>query len=233
MNKSDLMQLRNKFLFASDWHIHTNYVHGKHSVLECVNKAKENNLKLIVIIEHVRRSLTYDFSDLLGEIEVAREKSPKLKILSGAEAKVISIDGDLDISLEVTERVDLIYGAFHSWFKQTMPTKEEYIEALLNVLKRKEIDIWAHPLLLPKRYGIYFEDDEILKIIQSVKKYKILVEINLRYKLPPINFLNMVLKESIPFVISSDAHSKYKIWDKSKPDLFSSEVWQKISEVKL
>jgi len=57
MNKSDLMQLRNKFLFASDWHIHTNYVHGKHSVLECVNKAKENNLKLIVIIEHVRRSM--------------------------------------------------------------------------------------------------------------------------------------------------------------------------------
>lgn len=227
MNKSNLMHLRDKFLLTSDWHIHTNYVHGKHTIPECVKKGEENGLKLIVIVEHVRQNLTYDFSELLEEIDMTKKES-KIKLLSGAEAKVKDINGSLDMSSKVKKKVDVVYGAFHSWFKQTTPAKEEYLEALLNMIKRKEIDIWAHPFLLPTRYGIHFEDNEILEIVKTIKKYEIFVEINLRYKLPPTNFLNTIFKVSIPFVISSDAHSKYEIWDKSKPDFFSSEVWQKI-----
>jgi len=80
-----------RYQLSSDLHIHTNYVDGKHSVAECVKKAEENGLELIAITEHVRRSLTYDFSELLQDIYEARERS-RVRILVGAEAKVIDAD---------------------------------------------------------------------------------------------------------------------------------------------
>jgi len=228
--KKNLNQLRESYLLSSDWHIHTNYVHGRHTISECIEYARKRGLKLIVIVEHVRKKLTYDFAKLLKEVNKEREKS-KIKVLLGAEAKVIDINGDLDISRKVKRKLDVLYGAFHSWFYQTTPTKEEYIETLLNMIKKREFDVWAHPFLLPTNYGIQFNDDEFLEIINAIKKYKIFIELNLLYKLPPSDFLTFILEESVPIVIGSDAHSKYEIWDGKKPDFINFECWQKIKEI--
>jgi histidinol phosphatase-like PHP family hydrolase len=229
MNKYDIKQLREKFLLDSDWHIHTNYVHGMHSLSECIKKAESNNLKLIAIVEHVRQNLTYDFLELLKEINRMRKESNVI-ILLGAEAKIKDEEGNLDISPMVEKKVDIVYGAFHSWFKNSKPKKEEYIEALLNMIKKGVIDIWAHPLLLPRRYNIYFEDEKIIEIIDTLKRYGTYLEINLNYKLPPTNFLNLALEASIPFVIGSDAHNKNQIWNKNKPNFIKLKIWKRIIE---
>jgi len=229
INQNDLIKLKNKFLFNSDWHIHTNYVHGKNSILQCAQKAKDNNLQLIVIIEHVRKKLTYNFSDFLKDIEVAKGISG-IQILSGVEAKVIDIRGNLDLPSMVIDKVDLIYGVFHSWFKDTIPIKKEYLKALFNLIEKRRINLWGHPFLIPEKYNIHFRKDEILKIIQFIKENELFIEINLRHQLPPSNFLNIILEQSVPFVISSDAHNCMEIWNKEKPIFINSQIWQKMKK---
>lgn len=212
---------------SSDLHIHTNYVDGKHSVAECVKKAEENGLELIAITEHVRRNLTYDFSGLLRDLYKAREKS-RLNILIGAEAKVIDLDGNLDIPDQVRQKVDVVLGCFHSWFEEVPPTKGKYLEALLNMIRKRKADIWAHPFLFASNYNLDFEVGKVVEIIQALKESGILFEINLRHRCPQEPFLTLLLNEKIPWVIGSDAHYDKEIWDRVKPDFINLENWQKM-----
>ena len=80
-----------------DCHVHTSYTDGKNSVFEYCQKAKENNLKSILFSEHVRKDISYDYADFLLQINKAKCTFKDLKILSGCEAKVLNLDGDLDV----------------------------------------------------------------------------------------------------------------------------------------
>lgn len=211
--------------FSSDLHIHTNYVDGKHSVAECVKKAEENGLELITITEHVRRNLTYDFSKLLQDVYEAREKSG-LNVLVGAEAKVIDGEGNLDISPWVREKVDVILACFHSWFGKTAPKKDEYLNALLNMIRKRNADIWAHPFLLAHNHNFHFDATEVLEIIKALKDNGAFFEVNLRYQCPPEPFLTLLINARVPWVIGSDAHCVEEIWHKKRPGFINMESWQ-------
>ena len=54
-----------EFLSLGDWHVHTSYTDGKNTVYELCRRARENRLRLIAFTEHVRRTLTYRFEDLV------------------------------------------------------------------------------------------------------------------------------------------------------------------------
>jgi histidinol phosphatase-like PHP family hydrolase len=153
------------------------------------------------------------------------KKKSSLNILSGFEAKVINQDGELDISTETKNSSDLVYGAFHSWFEPTVPSKESYIATVKNMLCRKEIDVWAHPFSFSSRNQIIIEQNEIIEIVQLAKKYDILMEINLKHQTPNETVINIMLEHSVPFIISSDAHNKLDIWDKSKPSFICDKTW--------
>ena len=227
METASLAYKLKRYQFSSDLHIHTNYVDGKHSVAECVKKAEENGLELIAITEHVRRNLTYDFSKLLQDVYEAREKSG-LNVLVGAEAKVIDGEGNLDIPHWVKEKVDVVSACFHSWFDKTGPKKDEYLNALLNMIRRHDTDIWAHPFLFLSNYNLHIEVNEVPEIINALKENGVFFEINLRYQCPPELFLTLLIDERVPWVIGSDAHQKDHIWDRTKPDFINPDSWGKL-----
>lgn len=233
MKKNNIKEYQ-RHIFLSDFHIHTNYVHGNNSVKECVNIAKKNGLNVIGIVEHIRRIPTYDFNQLYQEVMKEKQRNKDIEILLGLETKILNREADLDIKDELIKdkRIDFIIGVFHSWPLENSPNSNDYLKMLENMIKKRIINVWGHPFLLPKTYGFHFDDNEILEIIELVKKCETLVEINLRYGLPPVNFLNLVLKESIPFVIGSDAHTKCEIWNTNRPDFVNPEIWQKMKEIK-
>lgn len=223
-----------KHAFSSDFHIHTNHVHGANSIEECVSAAKKNGLHVIGIVEHTRRRPTYDFNQLYQEVMKERQRNEDVEVLLGLEAKVLNREAELDIKDELIkdERVDFIIGVFHSWPLGNLPNSRDYVEMLENMLKRRIIDVWGHPFLLAETYGFQFDDSEILEITELVIKCETIVELNLRYGLPPVKFLNHVLEESIPFVIGSDAHAKDEIWNTNRPDFVPPEIWQEMKEIK-
>src|ERR1700683_4175511 len=96
-----------------DYHIHTTFSDGQNSVEEIAKCCKELGLQEIGITDHVRRKLTYNFSDLVMDIKRA-EKKYHIKIWRGAEARILP-DGQLDISAEVIRATDFVIGSIHTW----------------------------------------------------------------------------------------------------------------------
>ena len=105
-----------KYLSEGAWHIHTNFVDGLNSVTEYCCFAEKANLPLLAFTEHVRRTLTYDFTEFVSQISSAKKKFG-LIALAGCEAKVLDIDGTLDVSTEVLRKSELVLGVFHSFPK--------------------------------------------------------------------------------------------------------------------
>ncbi|MCK4496839.1 MAG: PHP domain-containing protein [Candidatus Aenigmarchaeota archaeon] len=193
------------FLTRGDWHVHTNYVEGENSVLEMCEQAEKNGLQLIAFTEHVRKELDYDFNTLVRDIEGARKKFPKLKILTGCEAKIL-VGGGIDVSDDVLELCDIVIASFHGFYHG----KEEHVQALEKTLKNPEVDIWGHPATMFRNCEL--ERKEMEDIIKLCMKNSVLIEKNLRPKYePPPGFLELVEKTGAKTVISSDAHSVWEL----------------------
>src|SRR5574341_1131994 len=190
------------YLRLGDWHVHTNYTDGKNSVFENCRKAERNGLELIVFSEHVRRKLDYDFDDFISAVFSAKDKFD-LEILVGCEAKVLDIEGTLDISKEILRECEIVLGAFH---KFEPPTKDVYLAALKNMIANQDVDIWAHPTLYAVRNGFTLNEEDIYEISKLCLNNEILIEKNMKYNVTSKKFLAIASRLKCRFVKGSDAH---------------------------
>ncbi|MCS3901431.1 PHP domain-containing protein [Methanococcus voltae] len=198
------------YLLTGEWHVHTNYTDGKNTVKDLCEKATTLNIPLIAFTEHVRKNLNYDFNDFLTDIDTCKNEFPDLIILSGLEAKVLP-DGTLDVLDDILNTVDYPIFAYHG-FPKDITT---YLETLNGIVSKskfaKRLNTWAHPgLFFQKNPNLLNElDEDILKeIFITMKKNKILLEINSKYNLPYQNWINLAKNEdiSLNFVKGSDIH---------------------------
>jgi len=189
-----------KYLHRGDWHVHTNYTDGENTVFDYCRQAVNNGLELIAFTEHVRQDLDYDFNDFVSDIQLAKEKFD-LKILYGCEAKVLNLDGELDAPQDVLSRCEIVLGSFHSFL---FDEKQNYLEALKNMLKNPFLDIWTHPTLFTRK-KFKLTRDEIDEIIRCCMRNNVLIERNVRHNLPDGRFMN-IAKRKWKFAIGSDAH---------------------------
>lgn len=189
---------------CGDYHIHTAYTDGKSTIIEYCHKAQQNNLKMIAFTEHVRKNLTYSYEDFLSDIFQVKNEFDDIKILSGCEAKVLNINGELDAPENVLKQCEVVMGVFHS-FKYK--DKRNYLAALKAMLTNPVVNIWGHPTLFVKKHNIKLEEDELSEIINVCVENHILIERNLKYEVPDANFVKLAINKGAKFVIGSDAHS--------------------------
>ena len=197
-------ELKDRYIKYGDFHVHTNYTDGKNTVLEYCQRARQNNLKLIAFTEHVRRNLTYDYDKFLSDIFQAKYEFTDIEIISGCEAKILGVDGELDAPEEILYQCDIVIGVFHSFKYKDI---KNYLVALKAMLRDPIVDIWGHPALFAKRHNMKIEYDEIIEIIDICIENDILIERNLKYNLPNYDFIKLALSRGAKFVIGSDAHS--------------------------
>jgi len=198
--KKNWMKYR-KHLMSGQWHVHTNYTDGENSVDEYCRKAVTLGIPLVVFSEHVRKELTYDYQDLVGEIKTARKKYPELIILTGCEAKVLE-DGSLDVSEVVLKYCEIVLMAFHSFPNN----KSEYIKALKIALSNPKVDVWAHPGLFLRNNNFSFTEKEIEMVFDLARQKNVLIEINRKYNLPPQSWVKVGEKKGVNFVKGGDIH---------------------------
>jgi len=189
-----------KYLLTGEWHIHTNYTDGKNSVFEICETAEKLKIPLVAFTEHVRKKLEYDFDSFLRDIEEAKEKYSNIIILSGCEAKVLS-NGSLNVDKEILQKVDYPTFAFHS-----LPYEdaESCKEILKKIIKNKHINTWVHPATFLNK--IHLKKEEIEEIFMLLKKYKVLFELNRKYKLSN-KYVSFLKKYSSLLVRGNDIHS--------------------------
>jgi DNA polymerase (family 10)/putative hydrolase len=195
-----------KFLMSGNWHVHTSYTDGDNTVREYCQIAVKRKIPLLAFTEHVRRALDYDFGTFLDEIELARREFPKLEILSGCEAKLLP-GGGMDVSKGVLRKVDYPILAEHSFPDDA----NLYLSALKKALKIPELNAWGHPGLHLIATGRSISECELKKVFGIMKRNKVLLELNEKYKLPLASWIKLAKKEGVTFVSGTDAHSKKEL----------------------
>jgi len=206
-------------MIKEDIHLHSNFSDGKNSIEEMTKMAIKLGLKQIAFPEHVRRDTKW-LDQYVAEIERIKKKYPQIKILSGIEAKVIDLEGNIDAKKEFFKKVDLVFGAFHRIpkGKEEYLTREEifsnkkrafklWYQAMMKLLENKNVKIIAHPTAILKKYKIRVPTFAKEKIAQKAKQYRKIFEINKKYKVPDKVFLKILKRNKIKFVYGSDSHS--------------------------
>jgi histidinol phosphatase-like PHP family hydrolase len=192
-----------------DLHIHSKYSDGNSSVDEIVQRAAALKLKTIAITDHFWPSMGSRKGGLnlieqrRYEIATSRNDFPDIVILDAAEVD-IQANGELAPVAGGLEQFNLVIGSFH-WF--TDSTK--WASALVKALRRKEFQILGHwDGYLSSYRG---EDGRIAA--EALAAAGVAIELNGRYSVEHIEFLELAKSYGCVFSLGSDSHDASTVGD--------------------
>jgi len=201
-----------------DLHVHTLASgHAFNTIWELASYAKKNNVEVIGIIDH---GPSMEGASHLGYFEMLKwlpEKIEGVRIISGCEANVIDLKGNIDLPLSLQKELDFIAVGLHK--RTPFPEKTDIrqnTKALIRAIQKNRIHMVAHP------YRLDFPIN-VKQVYGVAKEYKVLFELNLsllkRYgnskKLLEQIFLMLELIKSSndKIVVASDAHVVTEVGD--------------------
>ncbi|MGI6685737.1 MAG: PHP domain-containing protein [Bacillota bacterium] len=213
-------------LWTGDFHTHSKYSDGRASIEEMVDAARSKGLKNIAITDHgpanigtgVKKSDTY--LKIKEEINQLQQKRPDIRILTGAEADIISCQGDIDISDEVVRELDILLVGLHPYVKpksfidgvnfvlgnqaaKLIPffqskVKNINTKALVEALHKYPVTAVTHPGL-----GMPLDLKEVARACLATDTA---FEINTGHNYQKSDDIKEVAKSGVSFIVNSDAH---------------------------
>lgn len=213
----------------ADYHTHTIFSHGKTSIEQNVERAKELNLKAVAITDHgfnqpfagVNPKSFEKMQKIVADIK-AKEKD--IDILLGVEANLMNLDGRIDLTCEQFELMDIVLCGYHLTATQrrikplittVIPAilgnmnicsenqKQKNTKAFVNMIKNYKIDVLTHP-----GFNLLVDYTEIGKVCADYGTY---VEISSRHEVPNEKGLEELIKTDCKFIANSDAHKLEQI----------------------
>jgi histidinol phosphatase-like PHP family hydrolase len=183
----------------ADYHIHSTY--NDHSdpdltINNVIQIARSKGLKKIAFTEHVRKTSDW-IPKYLEEIHMCAKVS-SLDILTGFEAKILQ-NGDIDCPSEYRTKYFVI-ASFHSVFGN----KQIWINALRTVIRDPTVDVIGH---LAPEPGMKVSESEIGLIAEEIVQNRKVVELNSKYRRPPLDWITAFKTKGVRFHLGSDAHS--------------------------
>jgi len=184
------------------FHFHTSITDGENTLADYCDFAKTNEINSLILTEHIRRNMSYDFDKLKEEALKCKNKY-NLEILVGVETKALP-NGNIDINEEQLSEVDLLGIAIHSF-----PFEDHRIgETMVKIFQRyKELEIpkiWLHPTR-----SNYFKrnenKNELLELLDSASTNGFFVERNIKDCLDCA--FNQYIVTNYKYITGYDAHS--------------------------
>jgi putative hydrolase len=182
-----------------DYHVHCNYNDhsSKELSIENVTRyAEEINLNTLAFTEHVRKTSDW-IPKYLEEIDRIVSSGTRMTIISGFEAKILK-DGMVDFPSEY-EGYFLI-ASFHTNFYD----KQDWLSALRSAISLPYVKVIGH--LAPEE-SFELTDSELIELSTLLNKNEKSVEINAKYRRPPMKWLRIFKDNNVNFHLGSDAHS--------------------------
>ncbi len=182
-----------------DYHVHSNY--NDHSPQELsiekvTRYAEKIDLNTLAFTEHVRKTSDW-IPRYLEEIERIVSSGTKITIISGFEAKILK-DGTVDFPTEYEGH--FLIASFHTRYNN----KENWLSALKSAIALPYVNVIGH--LAPEE-SFDLTDDELVELSQLLKLNNKTVEINAKYRRPPMNWLRIFKDNNVNFHLGSDAHN--------------------------
>ena len=154
-------------MMLMDLHTHSNYSDGKNTPEEMIQAAVDLGYEAVAITDHVWRTSAWvpDYAEHLEKLKI--KFSGLIRVYSGIEAKVLTLDGDIDADASFRPLVDLVLGSFHripkpeGYYSKTKDAHisrteiaEHWLVSFRRMLENPLVDIIAHPLSELKGFGI-------------------------------------------------------------------------------
>ncbi len=201
-----------------DFHCHTSWDGGEHSIKEIAERAISLGYEYIGIADHTQSLKIENGLDEKRILEQRKEidllnksfidKGIDFKILQGSEVDILK-DGSLDINDKTLETLDYVSVSIHSNFKMG---KREMTKRIIKALENPLVKILNHPtgMILGKR-GEYEVD--IQEVLKAAKKNNVALEMNSYRSDLGYQTAKLAKEMGIKLTIGSDAHNKKELAD--------------------
>jgi len=203
-----------------DLHVHSLASgHAFNTIFELISYAGKKRIELLGITDHGPSMQGASHLGYFEMIEQIPEELDGVKIIAGCEANIISLEGKIDLPINIQRKIALIIAGLHrrTPFPERTTTAEN-TRAIVKAIQRNEVDILAHP------YRPEFPVN-IREVFRAAVDYGVLLELNLsllnRYStsnelLEQIYLmLELVEAKNEKITISSDAHIATQLGDDS------------------
>jgi DNA polymerase (family 10) len=189
--------------------MHTVETDGKCTIEEMAEAARERGYKYMAITDH-SKNLAFanglDDARALKHIEKIRqadEQMKGIKIFAGIEVDILA-DGELDLSNDVLQEMDVVIASVHSAFNQEAP---KMTERLLRAVNNPHVSMIGHPTgrILLRRDAYAFDME---KVLNAAAQNKVAMELNAypdRLDLCD-RHLRMAKERGVKIVINTDSH---------------------------
>lgn len=169
--KGKLPRLVKQSDILGDFHVHSEWSDGAHSLEEIREAAKKRGYKYVAITDHTKSLRVAgglkesELKKQIKEIRKINKKSKGITLLAGTEMDILS-DGRLDISDNVLAELDIVIAAIHTGFKQG---KERLTKRIIDAMRNKYVHIIAHPTgrLMGTRDAYELDFEEIFKVAKD------------------------------------------------------------------
>ena len=208
----------------TDFHIHTNWTDGEHSVQQMYEAANAVGLDAILYSEHVRANSGSWYPEFVREVKSLPRKT--CHAFAGAETKILNFAGELDCPREVFHHADAIMGVVHRFPGETdtaLKTQDKglYSEAvdlefeLSKIIMRTGlVQILGHPMGMSiRRFGLSPERSIFEELAALAAETGVCFEINSRYHADPIGLVEICCNAGAPISLGSNAHSIDEVGD--------------------
>ncbi|GAV21542.1 PHP domain-containing protein [Carboxydothermus pertinax] len=218
-------------MFLGDFHTHSRYSDGRGTLRENVMAALNKGLCFYGVTDHgpanigtgVRQEKVY--LTIKAEAQRLKKEFPGINVLVGAEADVISLEGDIDLSLEVVSALDYLIIGLHPYILpktlkdgflfvlpnllgRIFPGIKRYLirintRALIRAIEKYRPLAVSHPnLVLPV---------DLEALARSCAKNGVALEINTGHKYPKEEIVKAALKTGAKLIVNSDAHYPHTV----------------------
>jgi DNA polymerase (family 10) len=191
-------------------HAHTSATDGRSSLEEMALGAKRCGLKYLAVTDHSHYLRMVDGLDerrLLAQMEEIDRLNTKLKgirLLKGIEVEILE-DGRLDFPDSVLEKLDLVIGSIHSYFR--LPERQQ-TERILRAMDQRFFSILGHPSgrLINEREPCAID---MAAVIQKAKERGCFLELNANPQRLDLTdtHCQMAKAAGVLVAINTDAHS--------------------------
>lgn len=219
-------------ILYGDYHTHTPYSHGKGTILENALMAKQKGLKEIAITDHGFNHKLYgmkraDLAQMRKEIEVAKQKTG-VNILLGVEANFIDSNGNVDITEDDLDKLDILLVGYHKFVTSTSAKEQArflltnnsvVLRNLDSTIQRNTIAILKaldkYPISVITHLGAGMPVNSV-EIAKYARDKGTLIELNGKRITFTKDEIQQMVKENVKFIINSDAHSAERVGETNK-----------------
>lgn len=214
-----------RYKIVSDWHTHTRYSDGRGTVEDNVRVAAEKGLTEVAITDHGPRGIFIGvespgtYREIKKDIDALQGQYP-VRVLLGAEANVIDLDGSIDIPPEIIKEMDILLVGLHpqvmaesleenlGWMLPNFlgrishslrrRMRNDNTKTLVEAMCKNPVNVVTHPdLMMP------VDLDEVAKASVATG---CAMEINTGHAYNKDEVVNAALRRGAPLVVNSDAH---------------------------